>query len=81
MVIDSSAIVAVVFEEPEGERFLELALTSQRKLVGTVSKLEADIVVRARKGAPGARRLEKFYDEIAITFVDFSAADLKIAGA
>ena len=79
MVIDSSAIVAMVFEEPEGERFMELALASHRTLVGAVSKLEADIVVRSRKGTTGARRLAKFYDEIAITFADFSSADATVA--
>ena len=75
MVIDTSALVAIAFEEPEGPRFLELIVESRSRLMSAVSKLESSIVVRSRKGAAAVRDLDSLLRATEIVVVDFTAAD------
>jgi ribonuclease VapC len=50
MVIDSSSLVAILLNEPDRDRFLELLLTADRKLISAVTVVEAGIVVESRAG-------------------------------
>ena len=50
IVVDTSALVAVAFGEPERERFVEAILASPRALLSAVSLVETRMVVHARKG-------------------------------
>lgn len=54
---DTSALVAVVFGEPEAERVLE-AMRSDSVVISAVSLVEALVVVEARQGPDAARDLE-----------------------
>jgi ribonuclease VapC len=58
MVIDSSALLAILLGEPEAERFARLIAADPRRLVSAVSALETAIVIRARKGPAGVRELD-----------------------
>jgi ribonuclease VapC len=79
MVIDSSALVAIAFDEPEGARFQELILESKIRLVSAISRLECSIVVRARKGAGAAQNLEALFRTMQIAVIDFTATDAAAA--
>lgn len=79
MVLDSSAVVAIVLEEAEGETFFELVLQSARKLLSAVSRVEAGIVVESRKGPAAARKLDEFIETGGIRIVDFSAFHAQLA--
>ena len=59
MVIDSSALLAILFGEPEADAFIEALAAPDRKFMSAMNKLEAMIVVEARKGASGASSLIK----------------------
>src|SRR5688572_1837534 len=61
MVIDTSAIVAILFDEPERAHFDRLIRDDSVRLVSTVSRVEATFVVEGRKHAPGRSRLERFF--------------------
>lgn len=50
IVIDTSAIVAVVFAEPERAAFLQAIQRTDRALISTVSAVEARMVVHGRRG-------------------------------
>lgn len=50
MVIDTSALVAIAFAEPEREVFLSLILQSERILISTPTLLETRMVVHGRRG-------------------------------
>lgn len=50
MVIDTSALVAIAFAEPEREVFLSLILQSERLLISTPTLLETRMVVHGRRG-------------------------------
>jgi len=53
MVIDSSALMAILLLEPEAEVFARAIAADPKRLVSAVSVLESAIVIRARKGAVG----------------------------
>lgn len=50
IVVDTSAIVAIAFAEPERAEFIQIIEQSAKALVSTVSVLEARMVVHGRRG-------------------------------
>lgn len=50
IVVDTSAIAAIVFNEPERPFFLRVIENSPKALISTVSVVEARMVVQGRKG-------------------------------
>lgn len=50
IVVDTSALVAIAFGEPECDAFRKAIQRSDRALVSTVSIVEARVVVHSRKG-------------------------------
>jgi ribonuclease VapC len=58
MVVDTSAVLAILLNEPDAEYF-ELALeTDPSRLMSAASVLEAAIVMEARFGAAGGQELD-----------------------
>lgn len=58
MVIDTSALVAILFDEPERPAFAAAIAADPRRLVSATTVLEASIVVEARTGEAGGRELD-----------------------
>jgi ribonuclease VapC len=50
IVVDTSAVVAIVFAEPEREVFLRTIQKADKALISTVSVVEARMVVHGRRG-------------------------------
>jgi ribonuclease VapC len=50
IVVDTSAIVAMAFGEPERDVFIRVIQQSDKALISTVSVLEARMVVHGRRG-------------------------------
>ena len=50
IVVDTSAIVSVAFNEPERQMFVEAIQQADKALISTVSALEARMVVHGRRG-------------------------------
>ena len=50
IVIDTSALVAIVFGEPEREAFVDIIHKAQRALISIPTALEARMVVHGRRG-------------------------------
>jgi len=50
IVVDTSAIVAIAFAEPEREAFVQLVQQADKALISTVSVVEARMVVHGRRG-------------------------------
>jgi ribonuclease VapC len=61
MVIDTSAIVAALFDEPERARFDRLISDDPTRLVSAVTRVEATFVIEGRKRDAGRERLERFF--------------------
>jgi ribonuclease VapC len=69
MVIDTSALVAMLGDEPEAELF-EAAVEADRvRLMSTASYLETAIVIESRLGEPGGRELDLWIHRAAVDLV------------
>jgi ribonuclease VapC len=79
MVIDSSALLAVLFAEPGAERLLDAFASAERKIMSAVNRLEAEIVMAARKGDPGSAALARFMAEADIEVIAFDSGQSEIA--
>jgi len=58
MVVDTSALIAVLLAEPEADAFLQAFQASQVKLISTATLVEAKIVVARALGEPGLQHLD-----------------------
>ncbi len=78
MVVDTSAIVAILFDEPERSSFNQRLSQSSVRLLSVVSRVELTCVVEGRKGIGGRADLERLLREaeIEIVAMDRSHADL-----
>lgn len=79
MVIDTSALLAILFKEPERDTFAKALSSAGVRLISTVSVLEAAVVVSTRKGPDGVLELDNFLDEGKCEVVAFTSAQLRLA--
>jgi ribonuclease VapC len=79
MVIDTSAIVTILFGEPEAEAFAEAIEQDAVRLMSAASVLETAIVVESELGDPGARELDLLLHQAGITIAPFSPEHLAAA--
>jgi ribonuclease VapC len=79
MVIDSSALIAILFGEPERERFKRAIDAAQLRLVSAITKLEASMVMVGRFDAAGGGELDALLRDIAATIVPFDDRQAEIA--
>lgn len=79
MVIDTSAVMAILNLEPEANTFTDVIAKDSVRLMSMGTALELSIVVRARKQAAGIRELEFFLYKAAIKLVNFNEEQLKMA--
>jgi ribonuclease VapC len=81
MVIDTSALVAILLDEPPRRALAEAIATDPRRLLSGASLLEATLVIEARYGDAGGRELDLLVHRAAITVVDVTAAQIEAARA
>lgn len=60
MVIDTSAVVAILFAEPTAARMAYAIEGAARRLLSAASRVELTLVVEGRRGAAGRADLELF---------------------
>lgn len=80
MVIDTSAIVAILSDEPERLAFNEQIIAAPRRLLSAASYTEAGIVLTARHGRVGSHYLSLFVAraEIDVCPIDRDQAQIAI---
>jgi ribonuclease VapC len=79
MVIDTSAIVAVLLGEHEAHTFAELIEADPVRLISTASVLEAAIVIGSELGEQGERELDLLLQKAGIEIVPFTPEQLAAA--
>lgn len=79
MVIDTSALVAILLGEPEAETFALAIAGDPKRLISTFTALETAIVIEARKGEPGGRELDLLLHQAKIEMVPLTSEQLDIA--
>ena len=79
MIIDSSAILAVIGKEPGYERIVHQLAASPETRIGAPTRLETGIVLTARFGPRGKTALARFLQENSIQTVAFDEAHASAA--
>lgn len=79
MVIDASALLALLLGEPEAAAMAAAIAADPRRLLTPVSALEAGIVIEARKGPSGGRELDLLLHKARIDVVGMNADQWEIA--
>jgi ribonuclease VapC len=79
MVIDTSAIVAILFGEPEAAAFAESIEQDPVRLMSAAAVLETAIVVESELGEAGGRELDLLLYKTEIRVAPFSAEHLAAA--
>ena len=72
MVLDTSALLALLLDEPEAEEFRAAVEEDTTRLVSAATLLETALVIEARKGELGGRELDWLIQkaEIVVVAVD-----------
>ena len=73
MVIDTSALAAILFDEPERRSFNEKIEADPVRLLSAASFVEAALVIEARLGETGGRELDLFLHRAGIEVVAVDA--------
>ncbi|MBI4876718.1 MAG: type II toxin-antitoxin system VapC family toxin [Acidobacteria bacterium] len=79
MVIDSSAVLAILLGEPERESFFRAIHADPVRLICAVNALESSTVIENRKGPSGGRELDLFIHRAGIEIVALTEAHFETA--
>jgi ribonuclease VapC len=79
MVIDTSALVAILFAEPEQKRFAELIQDADIRMMSAASVLETSTVVEASFGEAAGREFDLFLIDAEITVIDVDREQVEAA--
>jgi ribonuclease VapC len=81
MVIDTSALLAVLRDEPERRRFNESIEAADSRVMSAATFVEISIVLESRHGAEGLRDLDHFLDRAAIELAPVDVEQANVARA
>ena len=79
MVVDSSALLAVLYREPDAERYETAIAAAPHCRMSVANVLEVSIVVEARGGAEAGHELDLFLERAAVELVPVTAAQVEAA--
>jgi ribonuclease VapC len=79
MVIDTSAMIAILFGEPETELFVRALVDDPKKMISAFNALESAIVIEARKGEVGGRELDLLLHRARIEIIALNDDQVEIA--
>ena len=79
MVIDSSAVLAILLGEKDAESYARAIADDPKRLMSVFSELEAAIVIEAKKGEAGGMALDALIHRSDIRIVSFDDSQCKIA--
>jgi ribonuclease VapC len=79
MIIDSSAVIAILRNEPDAQRFAEALAHAPHRSMSAASYLEIGIIVDVDRDPIASRRVDEFLEEAGITVVAVSPEQARIA--
>ena len=79
MIVDTSAVLAVLFGEPDAERYERAIVGASRCRMSVASLLEAAIVLESRSGAAGGHELDVFVERALIELAPVTAEHAQAA--
>jgi ribonuclease VapC len=81
MIVDSSAVVAILRAEPDAPVYSQAIEQARRKLMAAPTFLETAMVVIGRKGEAAGAGIERFLLRSGIEIVPFTPAAARVAAA
>lgn len=78
MVIDTSALLAMLLDEPERRAFAQAIEAAERRALSAANFVEASMILEARYGAEGVRELDRL---LAVADVEIVPVDREQAEA
>jgi ribonuclease VapC len=79
MIIDTSALIAIIAGEPERGVFLDAVVHASQPRMSAASLLEASVIVDRRRDPILSRRFDDFIDSAGIEVVDVTRTQVDIA--
>lgn len=79
MVIDTSALIAILFDEPDAPQIEVVLEGDGTRLLSAASLLETSIVVEARYGDAGGRELDMLLYKAGVEIVAVTADQIELA--
>ncbi len=79
MVLDSSALLAILSDEPERREFNEAVEEADSVLLSVASYLEVSIVLEGRYGSAGQRELDLYLARAEIELTDVDVDQARVA--
>lgn len=79
MVIDTSALAAIFFMEPERDAFLTAITSAETRLISSATVLETGMVVESRQGEAAGREFDLFVVRAALQIVPVDAEQTELA--
>lgn len=79
MIVDTSALLAILFAEPDAERFAEALVEAEEPKISAANYLEAGIVVDSRGGPGRGRQLDALMRRLAISIEPVTEEQAQIA--
>ena len=81
VVLDATALLAILFDEPERPRMEEAIDADPLRLVSALSKLSAALALTQRHGPDAPARLDRLLSEIKATIAPFDEPQADLASA
>lgn len=79
MLLDTSALLAILFDEPEASAMVRAVAKTPTRLVGAPTLVEASAVLTARKGSGGEIALDALLERMKIEVVPMSVDAARVA--
>ena len=79
IVVDSSAIIAILFREPGYQIFERVFASGERCVMSAVNAHETATVVRMRLGGAAVERVWRFIDSTGTEVIPFDEAQVRVA--
>ena len=79
MVVDTSALVAILQNEPERRAFNEMIESAESCILSAVSLVEVSIVIESRYGSDGIRTLDLYLSKAGVEIVEVDENQAMIA--
>ena len=79
MIVDSSAVIAVLFDEPDREKITRAIGNDERRFMSAATLLEASIVVEAKRGEHAGRELDLLLHRADVEIVPLDTEQSRVA--
>lgn len=79
IVVDSSALVAILNDEPERRKFIDVIVDYGDPRISVSTYLETSMVVELRMGLHAGRELDALLEDVGFSIIPFDRAQARVA--